>query len=241
MSAVLELREVAKRYRSGSEIVNAADGVSLTVARGEMVALYGPSGSGKSTLLTLAAGIIQPDAGAVLFEGRNLGGFTSAEMTMYRLRSIGVVLQSMQLQPGMSAIDNAAVKLVAQGMNPRRSRAHAEPLLDQVGLAQRVHHRPDDLSTGEQLRVCIVRALVNQPPLVLADEPAGNLDTAGKRHILGLLAEICATRGVGVLLVTHDEQMAASYATRTLRLQDGQLSERVLMPALTSAARPVGA
>jgi putative ABC transport system ATP-binding protein len=221
---MLELREVTKRYRSGSEVITAAERVTMRVDAGELVALYGPSGSGKTTLLLMAAGIVSPDSGAVLFNGVNLADQSESERVHHLRRSVGVVLQTMELQAGLSALDNAAVKLVAEGMNPRAARARTAPLLDVVGLGERAHHRPRELSTGEKQRVGIARALVNDPPLVLADEPTGNLDSRRSREVLALLAQACKVRRVGVLLVTHDPQ-AVGYADRVLTLHDGTVHE----------------
>jgi putative ABC transport system ATP-binding protein len=220
---MLELREVTKRYRSGLETITAAERVSLQVQPGELVALLGPSGSGKTTLLLLAAGILEPDAGAILFEGRNLAGFTERERLRYRRNTVGIVSQTIELQPGLSALDNACTKLIAEGMSPRAARARAEPLLEVVGLAARSHHRPKALSTGEQQRVGIARALVNDPQLVLADEPTGNLDSQRSLDVLQLLAQACRARDVGVLLVTHDAQ-AIAFADRVLTLQDATIT-----------------
>ena len=219
---MLELREVTKRYRSGDEVITAAEHVSLTVADGELVALYGPSGSGKTTLLLLAAGVLAPDSGAVLFDGENLAGFSEAERVRHRRRTVGIVSQSIQLHPGLTALDNATVKLIADGMSPPAARELALPMLELVEMGERVHHRPRALSTGEKQRVGIARALVNGPQLVLADEPTGNLDSRRSHGVLSLLAEACKTRSVGVLLVTHDPQ-AVHYADRVLTLEDGRL------------------
>jgi putative ABC transport system ATP-binding protein len=230
----LELREVTKRYRSGGQLVTAADGISATVSRGELVALYGPSGSGKTTTLMLAAGIEQPDAGAVLFDGVNLAGFTRREGVLYRRRSIGLVAQTMYFNHGLSVIDNASMKLVAEGMTLRKARARTLPLFDLVGLSDRTEARPSDLSPGEAQRVAIVQALSNGPDLILADEPTGNLDSHNGATVLDLLADICRNRTVAGLLVTHDPQ-AARFATRALTLIDGKLRAGVYAETLSVA------
>lgn len=219
---MLELVAITKRFRSGPETVTAVDGASLTVAAGELVALYGPSGSGKTTVLTIAAGITPPDAGKVLFEDRDVSAFSEREGTLHRRSDLGFVWQSFQLQPGFSALDNAATKLLAEGMPLRRARARAHGYLELVGMGHRAGHLPDQLSTGERQRVSIARALANEPKLVLADEPTGNLDTRRGAQILGVLATACAERNVGILLVTHDER-AAAYAGRVLNLRDGKI------------------
>jgi putative ABC transport system ATP-binding protein len=221
---VLELRDVRHCYQSGPEEIRAVDGVSLRVQPGELIALYGPSGSGKTTLLLVAAGIIQPDQGTVLFRRRELGSMSPREATVYRRRNLGFIFQSFHLQPGLTAIDNAAVKLVADGMSPRAARRRVYPLLEQVGLVERVRHKPSELSGGERQRVAIARALANDPPLVFADEPTGNLDTARGAEVLALLASTCRSRGAAVLLVTHDP-LAADSADRVLTLRDGRLFE----------------
>jgi putative ABC transport system ATP-binding protein len=232
---VLELRDVRRCYRSGPELIRAVDGVSLSVQAGELIALYGPSGSGKTTLLLLAAGIARPDEGAVFFCGRDLGSMSPREATVYRRRSLGFVFQSFHLQPGLTAIDNAAVKLVADGMSPRKARRSVYPLLEQVGLAERARHKPAALSGGERQRVAIARALANDPPLVFADEPTGNLDTARGAAVLELLASVCRSRGAAVLLVTHDPAAAGS-ADRVLALRDGRLFEADDEPPPNAAA-----
>ncbi len=237
---MLELRALTKRFQSGPELVTAVDGASLTVAAGELIALYGPSGSGKSTLLRIAAGITRPDAGSVLFEGRDVGAFGEREAVRYRRSELGFVWQSFQLQPGLSALDNAATKLLAEGLSFRRARARALGLLELVGLEARARHLPDQLSTGERQRVAIARALANDPKLVLADEPTGNLDTARGEQVLELLARACAERGIGVLLVTHDER-AARFARRVLVLRDGRVEASAGPPRSLPLDAPAGA
>jgi putative ABC transport system ATP-binding protein len=219
---MLELRNVAKRYTAGSEVVHAIEDVSLTIEPGEVVALYGPSGSGKTTLLLLAAGMTEPDEGAVLYKGRSVGGMSAKEATRYLRSELGVIWQKFQLIPVMSALDNAGIKLVAGGASRRAARKQAAPWLDRVGLRERVKHPPERLSIGEQQRVAIARALVNKPGLILADEPTGSLDTSRAEEVLGLLADISHREGVGVLLVTHDPD-AAAFADRAHALRDGKL------------------
>src|SRR5215212_875053 len=221
---MLELRDVSKRYRSGDELVTAVDHVSATFTAGELVALYGPSGSGKSTLLMLAAGILAPDTGAVLFEGSSLAGYSRRELTQYRRSAIGLVTQSTDFQSGLSILDNAGAKLIAAGVTVRRARARTMPLFDLVGLSHRAHHRPHEVSTGERQRAAIVRALANSPRLILAAEPTGNLDSARSAELLSTLAEACHEQDVACLLVTHDPQ-AAHYATRIVNLVDGQIDQ----------------
>jgi putative ABC transport system ATP-binding protein len=221
---VLELRELVKRYSVGdAEPVSAVDGVSLTIARGELVALYGPSGSGKSTLLMLAAAVLKPDSGAVLVDGRDVSALREREAAGYRMHDLGFIRQSLDLIPGASALDNAAVKLLGKPMSVREARRRVEPLLVRLGLGERLYHRAEQLSMGERQRVMIARALSNEPKLILADEPTGSLDTERGREVLALLSELARERRIAVLLVTHDPE-AAAYADRVQTLRDGQLT-----------------
>ncbi|HYV16751.1 MAG TPA: ABC transporter ATP-binding protein [Conexibacter sp.] len=224
---MLELREVRKHYAGPSgETIRAVDGVSLTVAAGELVALYGPSGSGKSTVLFLAAGIAQPDSGAVLFQGRDLGRLSRRDAARHRRSALGFVFQSPRLVPGLTAVDNAALKLMAEGASRNTARRRVAPLLDLLGLAGRTDQPAALLSHGERQRVALARALANEPRLVLADEPTGSLDSRRGREVLALLSSVCRERDIGVLLVTHDAAGAA-YADRVHTLSDGRLAPHV--------------
>jgi putative ABC transport system ATP-binding protein len=220
---VLELREVYKHYADpAGNPIRAVDGVSLDVAPGQFVSVQGPSGSGKTTFLMLMAALLPPDRGEVLFKGRALSTLSRRDAARYRLRDIGLVSQSFWLVPGLRAVDNAALKLIHElGVRPARRRV--APLLERVGLADRAEQPGSLLSMGESQRVAIVRALSNDPALVLADEPTGSLDSQRGKEIVGLLAELCRERDVAVVLVTHDPQ-AAAFADRTYTLTDGRLS-----------------
>ena len=221
---MIQADAVAKTYRMGQVDVPALRGVHLSIEAGEFVAVMGPSGSGKSTLMNLIGGLDRPTAGSLRVADREVATLTDAELSQLRARSIGFVFQSFHLIPRLSARDNVALALEFGGDVPRRQqRQRAEERLAQVGLAERVGHRPSELSGGEQQRVAIARALANDPPLVLADEPTGNLDTATGASILELLAEL-NRQGRTVVVVTHDPQVA-SYAERTVRLVDGRRTD----------------
>jgi putative ABC transport system ATP-binding protein len=202
--------------------VRAIDGVSLTIARGELLALYGPSGSGKTTLLQIVAALLQPDSGQVLVGGRDISGLPAREAARYRLNEVGFVRQSLDLLPGVSALDNAALKLLNTRVGVRDAQRAVTPLLQRLGLEQRLRSRAEELSMGERQRVMIARALSTRPELLLADEPTGSLDTQRSREVLELLVEVCREQDVAVLLVTHDPQ-AAAFADAVLALRDGRL------------------
>ncbi len=219
----LELREVVKHYRAGAEPVRAVDGVSLTVGPGEFVALYGPSGSGKTTLLLLAAGLMTPDAGTVSFNGRDISRLSRNDRALYRRREVGFVFQSFHLMPGGTALDNAALKLLSDGWSMNKAHRVARPWLDRVGLDERLNHKPAELSMGERQRVAIARALVNEPGLLLTDEPTGSLDSKRGRETLELLRDICHERSIPAVLVTHDPQ-AIGFVDRVHTLRDGHLA-----------------
>jgi putative ABC transport system ATP-binding protein len=221
MSA-LALRDVVKHYPSAGETVRAVDGVTLEIEAGEFVALFGPSGSGKTTLLLLAAGLMGPESGNVLFGGRDIGEMSSRESARYRLLDVGFVFQAFHLMPGASALDNALIKLPVSGYTVRQAREKTIPWLKRVGLGDRLDHRPEQLSMGERQRVAIARALVGEPRLLLADEPTGNLDSVRTREILSLLRKVCHERHIPGLLVTHDVE-ATAFVDRTLTLRDGRL------------------
>lgn len=222
--STLELRDIVKGYTSGEEVIRAVDGVSLTVPPGEFVALYGPSGSGKTTLLLAAAGLLFPERGSILFDGRDIATLSAADSALYRRRDVGFVFQSFHLIPGASALDNAALKLLADGYTLAQARRMARPWIERVGLGRRAEHTPDKLSMGERQRVAIARALANEPRLLLTDEPTGNLDSQRSREILALLRDVCRERRVPGLLVTHDPQ-ARAFVDRVYSLRDGRLSE----------------
>jgi putative ABC transport system ATP-binding protein len=222
--SALDLRDVVKHYASGGETVRAVDGVSLSVSPGEFVALYGPSGSGKTTLLLLAAGLSTPDNGSVLFDGRDLASMSGAQADSFRLRDVGFVFQQFHLVPGASALSNAALKLLADRYTLREAKREALPWLERVGLGNRTQHTPERLSMGERQRVAIARALVNEPQLLLADEPTGNLDSKRSGEILGLLRNLCHEREIPGVIVTHDPQ-AMGFVDRVHTLRDGRLAE----------------
>ncbi len=223
MSA-LELRGVVKHYRSGGETIRAVDGVSLAIEEGELVALYGPSGSGKSTLLMLAAALLAPDRGSILFQGRDIARCSPRESARYRRHDVGLVTQELHLMPGASALDNALIKLPVLGFTLREARGRTLPWLERVGLGERAEHRPEQLSMGERQRVAIARALAGEPGLLLADEPTGNLDSRRSAEILALLRDLCRERAMPGLLVTHDPD-AIAFVDRVHTLRDGRLHE----------------
>jgi putative ABC transport system ATP-binding protein len=221
---MLELHDVSKGYTVGVETVHAVDHVSLSVSPGEFVALYGPSGSGKTTLLLLAAALTSPDSGKVLFGGTDISLLSERDSSAYRRRDVGFVFQSFHLMPHTTALDNATIKLTGSGHTLREARNLARPWIERVGLGERAEHTPEQLSMGERQRVAIARALANEPRLLLADEPTGNLDSKRSREILTLMREVCDERGIPALLVTHDPD-AAAYVDRVHSLRDGQLAD----------------
>jgi putative ABC transport system ATP-binding protein len=223
MSA-LELRNLVKHYQAGEEVVKAVDGVSLTVSPGELVARYGPSGSGKTTLLLIAAALLEPDSGQVLFGGREISSLSAREGARYRREQVGFVFQSFHLLAGATTLNNAALKLMAGGPSLHEAQAAVRPWLERVGLGHRIEQRASQLSMGERQRVAIARALTGDPSLLLADEPTGNLDSRRTREILELLRDICRQRDIPGLLVTHDLQ-AQRFVDRVLTLRDGHLTD----------------
>ena len=223
---MLELRDVVKHFAApGGEVVCAVDGVSLSIAGGEMVALYGPSGSGKTTLLKLIAALMRPDRGSIRVGDREIATLNGREAAAYRLHEVGFIRQQPDFVPGATAIDNAALKLFDE-LRRGAARQRVEPLLHQLGLGERLRHTAEQLSTGERQRVLIARALSTEPALLLADEPTGNLDSRRSREVMELLAQLCHERDLATLLVTHDP-LVAGYADRALELHDGQLRSYV--------------
>jgi putative ABC transport system ATP-binding protein len=220
--SALDLRQVVKGYPAGEDVVRVLDGVSLSIEASEFVALYGPSGSGKTTLLMLIAGLLRPDSGAICFVGSDVGRLSDRESSRYRRRDVGFIFQAFHLAGGASALDNATTKLIGDGLTLREARRRAQPWLERVGLGDCAERRPNQLSMGERQRVAIARALVNEPRLLLADEPTGNLDSRRTSDILGLLRDVCHERSIPALIVTHDPE-AIAFVDRVHTLRDGQL------------------
>jgi putative ABC transport system ATP-binding protein len=224
MTAMIELEGVVKEFRRGDSTVRAVDGVSLTIGKGEFVAIMGKSGSGKSTLLHLMSGLQRPTTGSVRVMGRELSQLGDDELTLLRRDQIGFVFQFFNLLPTLTAAENVALPLLLRGVKAKEAERRAEEMLKLVGLASRKHHKPDELSGGQMQRVAIARALVSDPPLLFGDEPTGNLDSVSGEEVLGLLKELQAERQVTVVMVTHDPK-AAAYGDRLIRMQDGRVLE----------------
>jgi putative ABC transport system ATP-binding protein len=223
--AAVEVRALTKTVGTGCTQVPVLRGVDLTVAPGEFVAVTGPSGSGKSTLLHLAAGLDRPTSGTVHICGADLGPLTDDQRALLRRHHIGLVFQGFHLLDVLSAQENVALPLALAGVCDSRARSRAARALELVGLAHRRQHRPGQLSGGEQQRVAVARALIGDPPILLADEPTGNLDSESGQRILALLRDLVDRLGVALLLITHDPACAAR-ADRVVRLRDGRLEQQ---------------
>ena len=218
---MLQAHQLSRHYQMGQALVKALDELSLEVSDGEFLALVGTSGSGKSTLLNLIGGLDQPTSGTLDVHGRNLAKMTRDELSLHRRNTVGMIFQSFNLVPSMTASQNVALALMFAGV-PRAERdSRASALLEAMGLGGRQHHRPRELSGGEQQRVAVARALANQPPLLLADEPTGNLDSRTSKEIMDLIRTLNERDGKTVILVTHDAALASAYARRTVTLLDG--------------------
>ncbi len=215
---LLELRGVVKRFHRGAEVIAALDGVNLDVAAGELVALLGPSGSGKSTLIHLGAGLDDPDEGTISLDGRDFADCSKRERARLRRQRIGLVFQFFHLLPALTVAENVELPLTLDG---RSANGATAALLDKVGLSDRAEHLPGELSGGQLQRAAIARALVTEPSLILADEPTGNLDSTNGKAVLDVLEAAVRDAGAGMLLVTHDEGVAAR-ADRIVRLRDGK-------------------
>jgi putative ABC transport system ATP-binding protein len=223
MDAAVETKDLAKHYRMGQVVVRALDGVTLSVARGEFVAMLGTSGSGKSTLLNLVAGLDHPTSGTLHVFGQDLAGMSRNELSHHRRKNVGMIFQSFNLIPTMTALENVALAMMFAEV-PRADRdRRARALLETVGLGGRQSHRPKELSGGEQQRVAIARALANDPEILLADEPTGNLDSRTGQDILALLHDLNAGGKRTIVVVTHDAALATRYAHRAVTLLDGKV------------------
>ena len=218
-TVTLSARDVRRDYRLGGEIVHAVRGVTLDVAEGEYVAIVGPSGCGKSTMLNLLGAIDRPDSGSVMIRGMDISRMRDAEATRFRLNHIGFVFQRFHLMPALSARENVELPLAEARVPKSDRRKRASELLAYVGLGRREHHRPSELSGGEQQRVAIARALANRPALLLADEPTGELDARTGEDVIGLLGQL-NTDGTTIVVVTHDEDLARA-ARRVVHMRDG--------------------
>jgi len=218
---MIELKNINKNYRMGELEICALCGVSLTVRSGELIAIMGPSGSGKSTLMNLLGCLDRPTSGSFTFESREISTLSDDELPHVRNAKIGFVFQSFNLLPRFSALKNVEMPLIYSGVPSKGRTERAIPVLEQVGLKDRMYHKPTELSGGQQQRVAIARALVNTPPLLLADEPTGNLDSRSGAEILNILVDL-NNKGVTIMIVTHDHDVAAR-CKRIINLKDGQV------------------
>jgi ABC-type lipoprotein export system ATPase subunit len=216
--------DLCKVYRQGGNEITALAGVSLEIPRGAFAVIMGPSGSGKSTLLQLIGGLDRPSAGEILVDGRLIGQMADDEVTLFRRTHIGFVFQFFNLLPTLTALENVALPLVLDGRSKAEADGRAAALLAKVDLEARRHHLPEEMSGGEIQRVAIARALAFNPPLVLADEPTGNLDSKTGQAILSLLRQINREEGCTIVMVTHSQE-AASYGDRTIFVRDGRIEK----------------
>lgn len=223
MSQIISVVDAGKYYRIGENLVKALDGVSLSIEKNEYVAIMGPSGSGKSTMMNILGCLDTPSFGRYFLNGRDVSGMGDDELSRVRCREIGFVFQSFNLLPRYDALENVALPLVYAGVRKSERLERAEEALSRVGLSARLHHKPSELSGGQRQRVAIARALINNPSIILADEPTGNLDTATSAEIMQLFDNI-HRQGNSVILVTHSEEIA-NFAQRTIRLRDGKIVE----------------
>jgi len=214
---------LVRHYRLGRSIIPAVDGVSIAANRGEFIALLGASGSGKSTLLNLIAGLDRPDSGAIVVEGQNLATLNSEELAQYRRHTVGMVFQSFNLVPNMTLYENVELPMRLAEVRRRERKARAREALEKVGLQGRLKHRPSEMSGGEQQRAALARALVNQPKVLLADEPTGNLDSKTGTEIMDLIRGLTRALQMTVLMVTHERPLAERYVDRMIFLGDGKL------------------
>ena len=222
---IVVAEQIHKTFRSGEIEVHALRGVDLTIEAGEMVAIMGPSGCGKTTLLNTLSGLDSFDSGQVMIEGTSLADMNDRTRTDYRARRMGFVFQSFNLLPVISAVENVEMPLLVSGVRPAQARKRALESLDSVGLADRASHRPMQLSGGQIQRVAIARALVNNPALVWADEPTGNLDVGSSTEVLGLMQQLNREQGQTFVIVTHDPQVG-ELCGRIVQMRDGEIEER---------------
>jgi len=221
---IVETRNLTKVFSVGESRISAVNGIDLTIGRGEFVSIMGPSGSGKTTLLNLLGGLDYPSSGAILFEGQDIGKLRERDLDDLRLRRMGFIFQTFNLMPIFTALENVTLPMEIAGV-PRDERlAKAKDLLTQLGLSERIYHRPHQLSAGENQRVAIARALANSPSLLLADEPTGNLDSRTTEEIASLLKQLNSEYNIAIALVTHDARVG-QVASRTLHMIDGQLQQ----------------
>jgi putative ABC transport system ATP-binding protein len=223
--ALLDMKGLTKEYKLGKVNVRALRGLDLQINKGEVVAIMGPSGSGKSTLMHILGALDTPTEGQACIDGKNLQELKEAELVVLRGKTVGFVFQTFSLIPTLSAQRNVELPMIFQGIAKKERAKRANDLLAGVGLADRTHHKPNELSGGERQRVAIARALANDPEIILADEPTGNLDSESGEAILALLKELSMKQGKTVILVTHDPE-AAEIADRIIRLRDGCIDTR---------------
>lgn len=233
--AIIQMSGVTKRYTRGGETLTVLDNLDLSVPEGDFVAMMGPSGSGKSTILNLVGGLDTADAGRIDVTGTTISDLSPGKLPDWRARHIGFVFQAFNLVPVLTAFENVMLPLALTPLSRGDQKKQAEFALDVVGLADRMHHRPSQLSGGQEQRVAIARAIVTDPRIVVADEPTGDLDASSARSIMGLLTRLNEELGKTLVMVTHDAH-CAEYAARTLHLEKGRLIE-----ALTGAGREVSA
>lgn len=238
-STIIELAHISKRYVMGNETIHALRDVSLTIARNEYVAFMGPSGSGKSTLMNIFGCLDTPSGGDYVLNGTNVSGMADVDLAQVRNKEIGFVFQTFNLLPRLTAWENVALPLIYAGYSKRDRMDRARLTLENVGLGHRLDHKPNELSGGQRQRVAVARALVNDPSIILADEPTGNLDTKTSYEIMGLFNDL-HQRGNTIILVTHEEDIAM-YAQRIVRLRDGNVESDEINYNQRTVEQPVSA
>ncbi len=234
MQQLITIKNIGRKYVIGAETIHALKSVSLTVNKGEFVALMGPSGSGKSTLMNILGCLDTPTQGEYILNGTNVSQMTDDQLAEVRNKEIGFVFQTFNLLPRSTALDNVALPLIYAGINKTERNSRASQALQNVGLGNRQHHKPNELSGGQRQRVAIARALINYPSIVLADEPTGNLDTKTSVEIMALIEEIHA-KGNTIIIVTHEEDIA-QHAHRIVRMRDGLIADDYLNTNIKTTA-----
>jgi putative ABC transport system ATP-binding protein len=240
--ALIHIKEIGRKYVIGSEVIHALKSVSLDIHKGEFVALMGPSGSGKSTLMNILGCLDTPSKGEYVLNGINVSQMTDNDLAEVRNKEIGFVFQTFNLLPRSTSLDNVALPLIYAGASKKERDERAQLALENVGLGNRITHKPNELSGGQRQRVAVARALINNPSIILADEPTGNLDTKTSIEIMGLLEEI-HSKGNTIILVTHEEDIA-QHAHRIVRMRDGLIEKdyqntdiKMVSPRLTNLAK----